>query len=216
MPGMTDTSKPTNAPVGAAGVGKRKTDWEAVERDYRTGAFTLREMADKYTISHQAISKQAKNKGWPQDLSIAIRQATKAKLVEELVAKEVAKNESEVAKGVAKGCHAVVNTVLAVAELNKQVIMSHRSRLTELADAVDYAKGVLLAQGANIENIRDASTLVQAVGSLATATKTLIDKERESYTLNDKPEETPEKNQSRYTDAERAVKLAYLLSKVPA
>ena len=204
---MTDTPKTHNAntaPKGAIGVGKRKTDWDAVERDYRTGKFTLRELATKHAISHQAIAKQAKNKAWTQDLSIAIKQATNAKLVDDLVAKEVAKSGQ-----------AVANTVLAVAELNKQVILSHRSRLTELADAVDYAKGVLLSQGANIENIRDAATLVQAVGGLATATKTLIDKEREAYTLNEKQEEAPEKDQSRYTDAERAVKLAYLLSKVP-
>lgn len=192
--------KPRNA---AEGVAKRKTDWEAVERDYRTGNFTLRELATKHGPSHQAIAKQAKNNAWSQDLSIAIKQATNAKLVDEMVAKEVA-----------KGGQAVANTVLAVAELNKQVILSHRSRLTDLADAVDFAKGVLLTVGQSVADIREAATLVQAVNGLASATKTLIDKEREAYTLNDAPDKTPEKDQNRYTDAERAVKLAYLMSQV--
>jgi predicted DNA-binding protein YlxM (UPF0122 family) len=103
----------------------RSTDWAAVERDYRTGKFTLRELAEKYDISHQAVGKQVKTKGWTQDLSLAIKQATNAKLVAELVDKEVAKGGQEVA-----------NTVLAAAELNKQVILRHRgdiSRTNSLA-----------------------------------------------------------------------------------
>lgn len=99
---------------------KRRTDWDAVERDYRTGKFTLRELAEKYGVSHQAIGKQVKTKGWTQDLSTAIKRATNAKLVAELVDKEVAKGGQEVAK-----------TVLAAAELNKQVILKHRGDISK-------------------------------------------------------------------------------------
>jgi predicted DNA-binding protein YlxM (UPF0122 family) len=102
---------------------KRRADWDAVERDYRTGKFTLRELADKYGVSHQAIGKQVKTKGWTQDLSTAIKQATNAKLVAELVDKEVAKGGQEVAK-----------TVLAAAELNKQVILKHRGDISKTSD----------------------------------------------------------------------------------
>lgn len=96
-------------------VKRQRTDWDAVERDYRTGKFTLRELAAKYGVSHQAIAKQAKANGWTQDLSIAIKQATNAKLVDDLVAKEVARSGQ-----------AVANTILAAADLNKQVILGHR------------------------------------------------------------------------------------------
>ena len=41
--------------AGAAVAGKRRTDWEAVERDYRTGRFTLRELETKYEVNKQVI-----------------------------------------------------------------------------------------------------------------------------------------------------------------
>lgn len=209
---MTDEAgkKQVNkAPNGAVGAVNRNVDWEAVERDYRTTKMTLRELGSLYNVNHSAIAHKVKKLGWKKDLTEAVRQATSALLIEEAVT-------NAVTNAVNSGQQVVTNSVLAVAELRKQVIVSHRSRLTDLADAVDFAKGVLLTQGANIENIRDAATLVQAVGGLSTATKNLIDKEREAYQLNEKDDDKPEQDKNRYTDAERAVKLAYLLSKVPA
>ncbi len=181
MPGMTDKtpSQKKQATKVDIGAGKRKTDWDAIERDYRTGDYTLREMGDKYGITHSAIAQKSKKLGWTQDLAKAVRQATNALLIEQAVTKEIN-----------KGTQALTNTVLAAAEVNKQVILSHRSRLTDLADAVDFAKGILIKVSASITEIKDAGTLVQAVNGLSNATKTLIDKEREAYTLNDKTDET--------------------------
>jgi hypothetical protein len=97
---------------------KTRVDWDAVERDYRTAKFTLRELAAKFGVSHQAIAARAKKRAWTQDLSLAIKQATNALLVDELVAKEIDKNGQ-----------AVANTVLVAAETNKQVILGHRQEL---------------------------------------------------------------------------------------
>jgi hypothetical protein len=47
----------------------KKVDWEAVEKDYRIGAKTLREMADIYGISHVAIKQRADKFEWSRDLS---------------------------------------------------------------------------------------------------------------------------------------------------
>jgi hypothetical protein len=98
---------------------RKKTDWEAAERDYRTGRYTDQEIADKYNISRPAVTKQAKVNGWKKDLSDAIRRATNAELVAVAAAEKVAER-------VASGSKEVVNTVLVVAELNKQVILKHR------------------------------------------------------------------------------------------
>lgn len=100
---------------------RRRADWEAIERDYRTGKFTDQELADKHgnVITRQAISKMAKVKGWQKDLSVAVRAATKAKLIAEAA-------QAKVAEQVARGCEATTDTVLAVAEVNKQVILAHR------------------------------------------------------------------------------------------
>ena len=108
--------------------GRGRVDWAAVQRDYRTGAFTLRELATKYGCSHVAIAKQAKNNGWTQDLSQAIKAATKAKLVEVTPADKLAAKQAIV------NDFAVTTTVLAAAEVNKQIILGHRADLREARD----------------------------------------------------------------------------------
>lgn len=158
-----------------------RIDWDAVKRDYRTSRYTDPELAAKYGISRETICRRRKKdeetgSPWPLDLTEAIKQATDAALVTSIVTEDHRK---------------VTATVLAMAEVNKQVLLSHRDRLTDLADVIDFAKGVVRTNGANITDIKEAFTLVQAINGLATATKTLIEKERENYKLNDAPAEVP-------------------------
>ena len=139
----------SNKSVGAAAPGRRRVDWEAVERDYRTGKFTLRELAEKNKVSHQAISKKADKLGWTQDLAVAIKQATNAKVVADLVDKEVA-----------KGGQAVANTVLAAAEVNTRVILGHRTGL----QAITNVKRTLLNQIEQAAaNMTDLAEIIEMV-----------------------------------------------------
>ncbi|WP_280155380.1 hypothetical protein [Piscinibacter sp. XHJ-5] len=39
-------------------------DWIAVERDYRAGVLSLREMAHKHRCSHSSIANFAERHGW--------------------------------------------------------------------------------------------------------------------------------------------------------
>ena len=141
--GMATTSapkmaQPRAAKPAAAGKGagvavakKHRTDWAAVERDYRTGKFTLRELEAKHGAFNSSIARKAKKSGWTQDLTLAIKQATHAKLTEAMVgemASDGAQNDSA--------------TVLAAAEINKQVILGHRHGLLALTNV----KRTLLAQ----------------------------------------------------------------------
>lgn len=48
-------------------------DWQAVERDYRAGIMSLREMATVHGVSHVAIKKRADKEGWPRDLKAKIQ-----------------------------------------------------------------------------------------------------------------------------------------------
>lgn len=108
---------------------RKDLDWQAVERDFRTGAFTLRELATKHGCSHVAISKQAKKHAWRQDLSKVVRAATNASvLASTAVRGELTKNGESV--------NAVTTTVLAVAEVNKEVILGHRADIREARDLV--------------------------------------------------------------------------------
>jgi hypothetical protein len=157
-----------------------RVDWEAVERDFRTGKYTLRELGEKHNVSHAAVGKRSRDKQWDQDLGRQIRQATNAKLTAELVSNEVDKNVQEVS-----------TTVQIAAELNKQIILGHRARLVELASAVDKAKDKLLALGEEVADIREAGVFVAAVNNIAGATKTLLEQERKAFGLEDAQQENP-------------------------
>lgn len=158
-----------------------RIDWDAIKRDYRTARYTDPELAEKHNVSREAICRKRKKDGensdpWPMDLTEAIKQATDAALVTSLITEDHRK---------------VTDTVLAMAEVNKQVLLGHRGWLTDLADAMEAARLSVITHGAAVGNIQQAATFVQAVGGLASATKILIDKERETYKLNEAPAEVP-------------------------
>jgi len=228
-------SKPPATETPAAGKAtskRRNTDWEAVERDYRTGKFTQRELADKYGVSHAAIGKMARSRKWQKDLSAEIRQATNAKLVSELVAKEVADGSREVA-----------NAVLAAAEVNKQVILSHRSRLgriaavagtlitqieqaaqhmPDLAEVIEMVRqpddnGIDKANDA-LRRAMDRPQLVDDLKKLAEINERVIKGERQAFRLDEADADTdkPKGTDKTLTDAERAVRLYNLLTKAKA
>lgn len=151
-----------------------RADWDAVCRDYRTGKFTLRELAAKYGVSHQAVAKRAKEGGWTQDLGDEIRSATNAVLVQKLVNEEVAKSGQEVA-----------NTVVAAAELNAQVIMGHRQAIRDARSTLDAAKLKLEEMGDLVDDMKGAKQYVDGAGVIVSATKNIIELERKVIGLDE-------------------------------
>lgn len=114
--------KPPAKPVTPV---RRKPDWQAIERDYRTGKFTFRELEAKHGPSNTTISRRAKRDGWAPDLTEAVRQATNAALIGSMLQ---------------QGCSAAQQdastAVLAAAELNRQVITGHRQNIAQAAGLV--------------------------------------------------------------------------------
>lgn len=157
---------------------RNKTDWEAVERDYRTSSLTLKELGIKHDCKPSAIANQAKRKGWQRDLTEAVKHATQAKLIHASVVEAVSTGSKSAAQ-------ATTDAVLATAELNARIITSHRKRLADLHELVDTAKGKLEELGSKLIDVREAATFVQATANLATATKTLIEQERKAFGLDD-------------------------------
>jgi RNA polymerase-binding transcription factor DksA len=109
-----DASKPPNKPA------RRKVDWDAVERDYRTGGFTLRELEAKHGSTNSTIGRKAEREGWTKDLTDAIRQATNAQLVQQAVQQKCSSSLQNAAE-----------TVLVAASVNTSVILGHRKGLAE-------------------------------------------------------------------------------------
>lgn len=131
---MTQDSKPR----------RQRADWEAIERDYRTGAFSDQELADKHgnVVTRQGISKRAKEKGWTKDLTAAVRQATKAKVIADEVAARVAKQVADtVAGNVAESCEKTISTVEVIADVQAALIKRHKNDWGAVADT---AMGLLV------------------------------------------------------------------------
>ncbi len=166
-----------SAPRSAA-VSSPKTDWQAVERDYRTGKFTLRELEAKHGADNGLISRRAKRDGWTQDLSVAIRQATKAKLV---------KAADPVADAV------VVNEA---AELNKQIILAHRKDVQRARDLTMGMFGELERQGKLAKTLPVRSKVLR---SLTESMAKMVALEREAFDIapaGDPPPPPPDPSQA--------------------
>jgi hypothetical protein len=52
---------------------KAPTDWEAVERDYRAGILSAREIGKAHGVSHTAVNKRAAKFSWTKDLTAKIQ-----------------------------------------------------------------------------------------------------------------------------------------------
>ena len=156
---------------------RRRVDWDAVERDYRATQMTLRELGDKHGCDHAAIARKAKKDGWQRDLTSAVRIATNARVIEEVVTKAVNNSQQD-----------VTSTIAAAAEVNTRIIMKHRRKLSDLHELVEVAKAKLEEIGDVLTDVREVATFVQAVGNLTTSTKALIEQERKSFGLDETSE----------------------------
>lgn len=206
-------------------------DWDAIRRDFRTGKFTDGELSDKHGVSREAIVRRRKREpeNWPQDVSQAVREATNAALVREMITTEITDGHKK-----------ITDTVLAAAELNKQVILKHRSDIEETrkvaADLLAEVSGAkllaseqeLLAQilagscaepkdeaqaRSLVRKALDFGNRVASVKALAETFTKLQAAERTAFRLDD-DQDDDSSDKPRLTDAERAVRLAAALSKV--
>ena len=115
------------APPPPAPPSRRKVDWDAVERDYSTSQFTDSELATKHGVSREAIVRRRAREQhqdasrWTKDLGPHVRAATNALLMQELVTEKITEDHTK-----------VTGTVLAAAEVNKQVILGHRTDIKSL------------------------------------------------------------------------------------
>ncbi|MDQ0505953.1 hypothetical protein [Xanthobacter agilis] len=60
---------------------KPKADWDAIEREFRAGQLSNREIAARFGVTEGAIRKKAKAAGWERDLADKVRNEVRAKLV---------------------------------------------------------------------------------------------------------------------------------------
>lgn len=130
----TKAGKPA-APLAQEPKKRQRLDWEAIERDYRTGKFTLRELADKYKTDSATIGRKITDdrktdpSRWQKDLTDIVRRATNAKVMEALVSKEISTGQQKVS-----------TAVNAAAEIGAKVILAQQERVGK---AIDVAMRML-------------------------------------------------------------------------
>jgi hypothetical protein len=101
---------------------KTQVDWEAIERSFRSGLHTLREIASRHPgTNHVAIARRAKKEGWQQNLQARIQ--AKA---EELVTR------ADVTGGVTNNPVTEAQIVDAGAEKVAAVLINQRKNIARL------------------------------------------------------------------------------------
>lgn len=100
---------------------RKNIDWEAIERDYRAGLKTLRQIAEEHGITHGAVNKRAKAEGWARDLHAKIMAKAEEKVSKALVSAEVSKESKITEKQI----------VDAGAEAILQIRLGHRKDIAK-------------------------------------------------------------------------------------
>lgn len=162
--------------MAGAATGKRlrsKFDWEAIERDYRTGKHSLQELANKYGPHVSTISNRAVRDRWHQDVSEVVRVATQAE-----IARQTLLDSGYIEKAQAD----LRETIEATAAVNAHVAGVHRRQLAGLRGAMGkmveelvMVGEVKLADGVSLDDV------AMVAGLDAAETKALLGAPRLGY-----------------------------------
>lgn len=187
---MSNSASSTDKP-------SKTVDWELIERDYRAGMLSIREIAKAHDISDTAIRKKAKAEGWERDLTEKIQEKVRTELVRGPVRTANPQTEKE-----------IVETAAATVV---QVVRSHRKRITAQTELVDLLTHQLIGVAGKREDFEEAieeetaadktgerrAKLMKAISlpthastavNLANALKTLVGLERQAFNIQDEPE----------------------------
>lgn len=100
----------------------RPTDWEAIEREYRAGQLSVREIGRVHGVTDTAIRKKAKAEGWERDLTKQVQEAVRAKLVREAGSQDGSHPQRANDRAL----------VQEIAQRGVEVVRSHRRALSQL------------------------------------------------------------------------------------
>lgn len=154
---------------------REQIDWEAVERDYRLGQLSVREIARRHEIEASTITRRAKKESWVRDFSEEVKARTRAGLVD--IAKQQAQQHATDSNTALRdGIEIAVETNLRVLREHQAGIRGNAERLARLTEKFDT-----LADSA--ADLMDMTKAASSFESLVRAQKTLVALEREALNI---------------------------------
>ena len=147
-----------------------KPDWEAIERAYRAGSLSIRNIAEKHGIAEGTIRKRARKHGWQRDLTEQVQQAARDKLVRNEVrtngTQDAARTDAEIVEEASTEAAAVV--------------LSHRTELAEWRGIAQKLCGRLAAMEVTDDN---HDKFARSLNAGVDAQLKVIKGERQAYNL---------------------------------
>lgn len=125
------------------------TDWEAVERDYRAGLLSVREIGLAHGVSHTAINKRAKKHGWDRDLKAKIKAKADSLVSKQEVSKEVSTKQAETEREI------IESNATAIANVR----MAHRGDIRR-------SRGLVNKLLDELESLTDNAELFETLGEM--------------------------------------------------
>jgi len=171
-------------------MGRRRIDWEVIERDFRAGILTFREISTKHNISTSTLNVNAKKFGWVRDLTEAINKRTQQKISEIDIRHIIEQNATESAQ---KTIQTAQDAIELAANIKTDIVIKHRSIVKEgleNAAKIEDKFNLIMEQAAEI---RDIVTVTTAFKNLIDAKSKLIEMERKSFKLDAEAEEASKK-----------------------
>ena len=208
--------------------GKPRVDWEAVEREYRAGIRSLRDIAAEYGCTEGAIRKKAKSEAWERDLSAKIAAKAEALVRKQEVRNEVRSENAATEKEQIQASAAMIADKVINQRADIQRARAIVQRLWDaIADETDAPEefkrlGEVMRSPDQFgaDKLNDAYlyavSLPQQVKSaklLADALKVLIELERKVLRIDGKDDPSQPQELIALNDAQRASRVAFLIAK---
>ncbi|MES2319999.1 MAG: hypothetical protein V4631_21165 [Pseudomonadota bacterium] len=183
---------------------RAKTDWEPIERAYRSGQFSNRQLAQQYSVSEGMIRKKIKAEGWEKDLTSKVQSKVRADLVRNEVriydAQAEMRTEREIVETAAATVVQVVREHRKSISKGREMVSLLMHQLCVASQTRDQLEDIIDEETKNDETAQRRVQLMRAVSlpaqagvlrDLATAMKSLIPLERVAFNITDEPPKNP-------------------------
>jgi len=157
-------------------------DWEGIEKEYRAGQLSIREIARQNNISPAYIVKKAKENEWLRDLTPKVKQLVNSRLVNDGVNSI---NEKDI---VEQAADRAIKIIQVQRNDIKQAIVSCEKLFTEMEEQT--TRPIAIGKGKDRKIVEIDVTAIEKASpffSLTAALKNLVLLQRQAYNIDQSP-----------------------------